>query len=319
MPHRYHQVWFSGWMIALLFGSAMLSTSASAQAPAYLTQWGTEGAGSGQFHDPWHIAADQDGNVYVGDYYNRIQKFSSDGAFLTQWGTFGSECGQFGPFTAVATDAAGDVYVSDFSNARIQKFTPTGTCLTEWPVPSPSPFMQNRPRALTVDAAGAVYVAYDNYVLGIRGIWKFTGTGVLLTDWSLSSLPDGLATDTFGNVYATLGGYIQKFTSDGAFLTRWGSASESLYGIAIDVDNNVYVSEVVNDRIQKFTTEGTLLAQWGSFGSGDGQFNDPRGVAVDGDGNIYVVDSVNQRIQKFGYIPTAARTTTWGRLKRLYR
>ena len=70
---------------------------------------------------------------------------------------------------------------------------------------------------------------------------------------------------------------------------------------------------------QKFTTEGTLLAQWGSFGSGDGQFNDPRGVAVDAAGNIYVVDSVNQRVQKFGYLPTPAKRTTWGGLKQIYR
>ena len=44
---------------------------------------------------------------------------------------------------------------------------------------------------------------------------------------------------------------------------------------------------------------GTFVTKWGSFGSGNGQFNDPNGVAVDGSGNVYVADSNNNRIQKF--------------------
>ena len=38
---------------------------------------------------------------------------------------------------------------------------------------------------------------------------------------------------------------------------------------------------------------------WGSYGSGNGQFQDPLGAATDGSGNIYVADSGSNRIQKF--------------------
>jgi len=309
---------FCGWtgtcLLALL-SSASLPVPATAQAPAYIAQWGTEGMGSGQFHDPWHITVDHEGNVYVGDWTARIQKFNGEGVFLTQWGTDGSG------FNAPATDVAGNVYVSDFS-VRIQKFTATGTFLTEWAVPSPSVFTLNRPRALTVDAAGAVYVAYSNFETGKKGIFKFTGTGVLITEWSPGGEARGLATDAAGNVYATVAGNIKKFTSDGAPLTQWSvgeGINGSIYGIAVDAENNVYVSDAGNDRIQKYTSEGTLLAQWGSLGSGNGQFIDPRGVAADAEGNVYVVDSVNQRIQKFGYVSTPTKATSWGRLKRMYR
>jgi DNA-binding beta-propeller fold protein YncE len=41
------------------------------------------------------------------------------------------------------------------------------------------------------------------------------------------------------------------------------------------------------------------LKQWGTYGSGDGQFNDPQGVVVDGSGNLYVADAGNFRIQEF--------------------
>jgi DNA-binding beta-propeller fold protein YncE len=40
-------------------------------------------------------------------------------------------------------------------------------------------------------------------------------------------------------------------------------------------------------------------ATWGEWGSGDGQFKEPRGVAVDSGGFVYVLDTKNWRIQKF--------------------
>jgi DNA-binding beta-propeller fold protein YncE len=61
------------------------------------------------------------------------------------------------------------------------------------------------------------------------------------------------------------------------------------------------------------------LTQWGTFGTGNGQFNQPTGVAVDGSGNVYVADPGNHRIQKFGYLPVPAQSTSWGRIKSLYR
>ncbi len=61
------------------------------------------------------------------------------------------------------------------------------------------------------------------------------------------------------------------------------------------------------------------VLQWGSFGSGDGQFSIHRGVATDAAGDVYVVDLGNHRIQKFDPESTPARTSSWGRIKSLYR
>jgi hypothetical protein len=45
----------------------------------------------------------------------------------------------------------------------------------------------------------------------------------------------------------------------------------------------------------------TFITSWGTFGSGDGQFNQPTGVAVGGSGQIYVVDGAysDNRVQVF--------------------
>ena len=54
---------------------------------SFLTKWGREGSGPGQFKAPWGVACDALGNVYVVDQGNhRIQKFDANGAFLCAWG-----------------------------------------------------------------------------------------------------------------------------------------------------------------------------------------------------------------------------------------
>jgi hypothetical protein len=108
--------------------------------------------------------------------------------------------------------------------------------------------------------------------------------------------------------------------------------------LAIDQNDNIYVSDPNNNRIQKFDKNGNFIENfyscssprsvlfltdmiiiaksgdnkiyemdynkqfirdWGSSGTGDGQFNYFRQVAIDNENKIYVVDHNNNRIQKF--------------------
>src|SRR6185436_7667186 len=50
--------------------------------------------------------------------------------------------------------------------------------------------------------------------------------------------------------------------------------------------------------------------QWGSYGSGDGQFDNPQQLTIDTAGNVYVADKNNHRIQKFS--DTGTYLTKWG-------
>ncbi len=119
------------------------------------------------------------------------------------------------------------------------------------------------------------------------------------------SYPEFIAVDNDGNSYVSdLGNKrIQKFSSDGQYVTHWGQsgklAGEFHYpsGIAIGGDF-VYVADHDLHRIQVFTQNGTFVDQWGSKGIHDGQFKYPYGIAADSE-NVYVVDTGNQRIQKF--------------------
>jgi len=116
-----------------------------------------------------------------------------------------------------------------------------------------------------------------------------------------------VAVDRTGAVYvADFSNHrVQKFSSSGAFLQKWGTegAGDGQFSlpvdIAVDGDNNLYVAEYGNSRIQKFASNGLFLAKWGSAGTGAGQFNGIGGVAIDQSGNVYVTDSRQDRVQKF--------------------
>ena len=69
--------------------------------------------------------------------------------------------------------------------------------------------------------------------------------------------------------------------------------------LALDRDENVYVSDEHLQRISIFTKDGEWLGKWGVEGDGDGQFNRPSGLAFDKEDNLLLADALNNRIQKF--------------------
>lgn len=247
----------------------------------YLTQWGTNGTGTGQFRYPEGVAVGWDGQVYVTDggaaanvvnFNGRVQKFDSTGTFLSQWGSLGMSPGQtiaeWMP-RGVAIDGNFNLYVADTYRGVIQKFSILDAFQTQWGSLGDSPGQLYDPAGVAVDADRNVYVA-----------------------------------DEHNN-------RVEKYTSTGTYLTQWGATGagagqfDGPRGVAVAADGHVYVADSGNDRIQEFTTTGTYLGQWGTTGSGNGQFDDPRAVAADRAGNLYVADSGNNRIQEFSLDRTA--------------
>ena len=321
------------WHSFQFFGDQAGSIAPPNSGASFALQWGSQGSGQGQFNNPFGVAVDSRGNVYVADRDNyRIQKFDNNGTYLTQWGSKGkSGSGTFFEPCGVAVDSNDNVYVADNGNSTspggcmstVQKFTNSGAYLTQW-TPNPS-----------WGAYDAVAIALDPtnrdhfYSLDNRNnrVAKHFYDGrpldfpyVITTNLTMSPSADdrarqaqnplGLAVDSRGSIYFTDGNNnrIQKYASDKAGYARlpmWGKAGSGKgefskpCGIAIDRYDNVYVVDQGNHRVQVFDSGGNYLDQWGTKGNGPGQFNAPTGIAVDNIGNVYVVDSGNHRIQKF--------------------
>ena len=80
---------------------------------------------AGQLRNPWGVAVDGAGDVYVSDAGNqRVQKFDKEGNYITQWGGYGNGDGQFNFPYGIAVDARGSVFVVDSGNTRVQQFMP---------------------------------------------------------------------------------------------------------------------------------------------------------------------------------------------------
>jgi len=97
---------------------------------------------------------------------------------------------------------------------------------------------------------------------------------------------------------------VQFFDEQGRYLGEFGGngveAGQIVNAIdlAIDDDDNLYVSDAAVNRVQKFDADGKFIRQWGSFGSELGQFYKPKGVAVLRD-RLLVIDFGNHRGQIF--------------------
>jgi bifunctional DNA-binding transcriptional regulator/antitoxin component of YhaV-PrlF toxin-antitoxin module len=93
---------------------------------------------------------------------------------------------------------------------------------------------------------------------------------------------------------------VQKFTSNGTFVTKWGTNGSGdgefrrLLGIDRDSSNNIYTVDQDNINIQKFTSNGTFLKKLVSM-----EFSKLEDIELDSRDNIYVTDRNKHMILKF--------------------
>jgi hypothetical protein len=253
---------------------------------------------SAQLSNPFGIAVDSSGNLFIADTYNHCirEVSSSTGVIATVAGTgsFGFS-GDGGAATSaqlrnpfgVAVDAVGNLFIADTDNNRIRKVS-SGTITT---------------------VAGT-------------GSFGFSGDSGLATSAQLN-WPNGIAVDSAGNFYIgdTSNNRIRKVTALGVINTIAGN-SGSVYngdniaatsaglsvptGIAVDVAGNLFIADQYHSRIRKVSSGIiTTIAGTGSYGyTGDSgaatsaQINFPYSVAVDSTGDIFIADSNNHRIRE---------------------
>jgi sugar lactone lactonase YvrE len=248
-----------------------------------------------RFSQPWGVAVDAAGNLYVADVVNdTIRKITPDAVVTTLAGSapqFGSADGtgaaaRFQAPTGVAAASNGNVYVVDSQNKTIRTVTLAGVVTT---------------------LAGTA---------GMSGSADGTGAAARF------NFPQGIAVDGAGNLYVAdeVNHNIRKITPDAVVTTLAGAATMrgSADGVgaaarffaplstATDGAGNVYVADTLNSTIRKVTPDGvvsTLAGVAGMSGSADGtgaaaRFRFPRGVAVDSASNVYVADTANSTIRK---------------------
>lgn len=291
--------------LCTLIGAGSAHADTSIYEPACFTNLaglaGTSGSVNGtgtaaRFDQPWGLAVDSAGNVYVADTLNHtIRKITASGVVTLLAGvpgTPGSANGAnnvatFSRPTGVAVNGAGTVVVvADYNSHMVRQIsggsvTTLAGAGTAGTTDGPGSAAQFRnPFGVALNSAGTLAYVSDQNNQTIRTV----------------TVPGGVVTTLAG---AAGGGYADGPNNTALFNTP--------RGIAVDAAGNVYVADSGNLLVRKITVGGFVTTLAGALftpGFNDGlasgsrfsmltpmsPFGGPTGVAVDSAGNVYVTD-----------------------------
>ena len=260
----------------------------------------------------WGVACGKTNRlIYVTEQYNHcISVWDKNRRAVNSLGQKGQKPGQILSPRGIAINRAGEIYIADGKDVgRIQKLSKAGQLLEVYVgLSEPCGVTLNaaedrvyvcdsgsQPRVAVFDAELKFLESFGELSCSLEG-YQATATDTLES-------PHSVALDVSGNVYITdtMSQHIHVYDDTGAHIRSIGYPHDEEFapsGIAIE-DEHIFVSDRSGNQIVMFTTSGDFVMATGSYGTAEGQFQNPSGVAVDMDGYLYVCDFGNSRVQVF--------------------
>ncbi len=247
---------------------------------------------SASFNYPQGIAIDSKNNLYIADKVNhKVRKVTPDGDVTTFAGSTNAGLTNGSGTDAllnepceIVIDSKDNLYVIEYANHTIRKITLEGVVTTfagtgeagfgDSDVGTNAQF--NKPLGIAIDSSDNLYVA-DHWNHRIRKV-----------------TPEGEVTTFAGNG-------ISGATDATATSATFNYPS----GVAVDSNDNIYITDMNNQKIRKITQAGIVSTFAGSGSQGDvvsttidSSFNSPFGLMIDSDNTIYMADTSNNKIKK---------------------
>ncbi len=275
-----------------------ISTVAGSGTSGYSGDGGA--ATSAELSNPYGVAVDAGGNVYIADTGNYvIREVSASTGYISTIAGNGTSgySGNGGPAASaqlsspvrIAVDASGDVYVVDSANDVVREVSggyiylaagggPVCNSHTDWMGDgcSATSAVLGNPTGVAIDSSGNLYIA-DAGAEEIRVVSASTGV--------------------ISGVAGTFDSY--GFSGDGGPATS--ALLSSPFAVSVDSSGNLYIADNGNERIREVAASTgyiSTIAGDGTYGdTGDGgsaasaEIADPEYIAVDGNGNVYLAST----------------------------
>ncbi len=224
-----------------------------------------EGPQPGELQNPYDVAIDPQGRIYVADNSNhRVTRYGPAPGYVyrARWGAFGSAPGHLQYPRGISVDGQARTYVADPGGNRIDVF----------------------------DSGGAS--------LGSLG-----GSGRVRGQF-IAPIGVGADASGMRAVTDSVNGRVQLLNPDGSVAAMFGAPNPGPtllpdpVAVAFDGAGNAYVLDQQRSRVLVFDRAGRIIRTIGSRGSGPGKLLAPSALAVSGT-TVFVGDTGNGRIARF--------------------
>lgn len=242
--------------------------------------WGLTGGLTG-INQPFGLAVNTNGDVYVSEVNGRVVTFNPDGTGSTS-GTITS--GVYQPHGVAISKRTGDIYVTNYYQNKINIFNPDGTASTTYTNIS-------TPYFIALSLNDDIYISHSTNAASID-VFNPDGTASTTSFHSNQCCGrdsfTGVDVDSAGNVYgADVIGNIWIFNPDGTASTTFSSVANDINGIKFN-NGYIYVVDSGDDIIKVLNLDGTASTTY------TGSFDYPNDIGFGPNGNIYIIDRVYQ-------------------------